>query len=133
MIGNPDYVQKVITEAMVPTFQPGDLLFIQFLPDNAKLISGAIYLIDTRVYGAMVRQVFVEQDHYILHSKNPEYKELKLKKQDIYSFSLVLHSLRSDFKISKTTPDYTDVFKKREKQLERLLLMHEEALAEIRV
>lgn len=133
MIGNPDYVQKVITEAMMPTFQPGDLLFIQFLPENAKLISGAIYLIDTRVYGAMVRQVFVEQDYYILHSKNPEYKELKLKKQDVYSFSLVLHSLRSDFKISKTSPDGTEVFKKREKQLERLLSMHEQALAEIRI
>ena len=133
MIGNPDYVQKVITEAMMPTFQPGDLLFIQFLPENAKLISGAIYLIDTRVYGAMVRQVFVEQDYYILHSKNPEYKELKLKKQDVYSFSLVLHSLRSDFKISKTSPDGAEVFKKREKQLERLLSMHEQALAEIRI
>lgn len=133
MIGNPDYVQKVITEAMMPTFQPGDLLFIQFLPDNAKLISGAIYLIDTRLYGAMVRQVFVEQDYYILHSKNPEYKELKLKKADVYSFSLVLHSLRSDFKISTTSPDGAEVFKKREKQLERLLSMHEEALAEIRI
>lgn len=133
IIGNPDYVQKVITEAMMPTFQPGDLLFIQFLPAQAKIISGAIYLIDTRVYGAMVRQVFVEQDYYILHSKNPEYKELKLKKQDVYSFSLVLHSLRSDFKISKTSPDGAEVFKKREKQLERLLSMHEQALAEIRI
>ena len=133
MIGNPDYVQKVITEAMMPTFQPGDLLFIQFLPENAKLISGAIYLIDTRVYGAMVRQVFVEQDYYILHSKNPEYKELKLKKQDVYSFSLVLHSLRSDFKISKTSPDGTEKFKTRVKQIEKLLLMHEQALAEIRI
>ncbi len=133
IIGNPDYVQKVITEAMMPTFQPGDLLFIQFLPSTAKIISGAIYLVDTRLYGAMVRQVFVESDTYILHSKNPDYKELVLKKSDVYSFALVLHSLRSDFKISKPIPDGTEVFKKRELQLERLLTMHSEAMAEIRL
>jgi len=133
MIGNPDYVQKVITEAMMPTFQPGDLLFIQFLPANAKIISGAIYLVDTTLYGAMVRQVFVEEDCYVLHSKNPEYKELTIVKKDIYSFALVLHSLRSDFKISSTVPDAISVFKRREDQLERLLTMNEEAMAEIRL
>lgn len=133
IIGNPDYVQKVITEAMMPTFQPGDLLFIQFLPSTAKIISGAIYLVDTRLYGAMVRQVFVEADTYILHSKNPDYKDLVIKKSDVYSFALVLHSLRSDFKISKPIPDGTEVFKKRELQLERLLTMHSEAMAEIRL
>ena len=132
MIGNPDYVQKVITEAMMPTFQPGDLLFIQFLPVNAKIISGAIYLVDTALYGAMVRQVFVEEDCYVLHSKNPEYKELTIIKKDIYSFALVLHSLRSDFKISSTVPDAISVFKRREDQLERLLAMNEDAMAEIR-
>lgn len=132
MIGNPDYVQKVITGAMMPLFQPGDLLFIQFLPEDAKLISGAIYLIDTKLYGAMVRQVYLEEDVYVLHSLNPDFHELRLKKSDIYSKALVLRSMRSDFNIPKPIPDVAATYRRREEQLERLLSMHEESLSEIR-
>lgn len=132
MIGNPDYVQKVITGAMMPLFQPGDLLFIQFLPEDAKLISGAIYLIDTKLYGAMVRQVYLEEDVYVLHSLNPDFNELRLKKSDIYSKALVLRSMRSDFNIPKPIPDVAATYRRREEQLERLLSMHEESLSEIR-
>lgn len=134
MIGNPNYVQKVITAAMMPLFQPGDLLFVQFLPDDAKIISGAIYLVDTRVYGAMVRQVYLEDDDmYTLHSLNPDFKELRLRRDEIYSISLVMRSLRSDFNMPKTAPDATETFRRREEQVERLLTMHEDAMAEIRL
>lgn len=132
-IGSPDYAQKVITEAMLPDFQPGDVLFIQYLSDDAKVMSGAIYLVDTKSYGAMVRQVFVERDCYMLHSTNPDYKELKLQKEDIYSFALVLHSLRSNFRISSNIPDATSAFKKREEQVERLLALHADSMSEIRL
>lgn len=130
-IGYPDYAQKVITEAMVPDFLPGDVLFIQYLSDSAKVMSGAIYLVDTKLYGAMVRQVFVEQEHFVLHSKNPDYKELKLRKDDVYSFALVLHSLRSNFRISADMAGGAALYKKREEQLERLLDMNADAMAEI--
>ncbi len=133
MIGNPDYVQKVITAAMMPLFQPGDLLFIQFLPEDAKLISGAIYLVDTKLYGAMVRQVYIEEDTYVLHSLNPDFNELRLKKSDIYSKALVLRSMRADFNIPKPTPDIAAIYRRREEQMERLLTMHEESLSEIRL
>lgn len=133
MIGNPNYIQKVITAAMMPLFQPGDLLFIQFLPKDAKIISGAIYLVDTKAYGAMVRQVYVEDDLYVFCSLNPEYKELQLHREDIYSISLVVRSLRSDFNMPKPTPNASELFRKREEQVERLLAMHSDALTEIRM
>lgn len=131
MIGNPNYVQKVITSAMMPLFQPGDMLFVQFLPNDAKIISGAIYLVDTSAYGAMVRQVYVEDDYYCLHSLNPEYKELRLSRDQIYSISLVVRSLRSDFNPPLAHDVHASIHK-REEQVERLLTMHEEAMAEIR-
>lgn len=133
MIGNPNYVQKVITAAMMPLFQPGDMLFVQFLPDDAKIISGAIYLVDTRVYGAMVRQVYLEDDDvYTLHSLNPDFKELHLRRDEIYSISLVVRSLRSDFNMPKAAPDTTEAYKRRDEQIEQLLSMHRDAMTEIR-
>lgn len=128
--GDVNYIQKVITGAMMPLFQPGDYLFIRFLPDDAKLISGAIYLVDSKAYGAMVRQVYVNDDKLHLHSINPEFKELELHRSEIYSISLVVRSLRSDFN-PPSTPDMTEMFAKREEQMMRLLDMHDSALKEI--
>ena len=128
--GDVDYIQKVITGAMMPLFQPGDYLFIRFLPDDAKLISGAIYLVDSKAYGAMVRQVYVNDDKLHLHSINPEFKELELHRSEIYSISLVVRSLRSDFN-PPNTPDMAEMFSKREEQMMRLLDMHDSALKEI--
>lgn len=128
--GDVDYIQKVITGAMMPLFQPGDYLFIRFLPDDAKLISGAIYLVDSKAYGAMVRQVYVNDDKLHLHSINPEFKELEVHRSEIYSISLVVRSLRSDFN-PPNTPDMAGMFAKREEQMMRLLDMHDSALKEI--
>lgn len=126
-----DYVQKVITAAMMPLFQPGDYLFIQFLPSDAKIISGAIYLIDSKAYGAMVRQVYVDDDVLRLHSLNPDFKELELHRQDVYSISLVVRSMRSDFNMPQSLADFEKIFQKREEQMQRLLMMNESAMSEI--
>lgn len=126
-----DYVQKVITAAMMPLFQPGDYLFIQFLPSDAKIISGAIYLIDSKAYGAMVRQVYIDDDVLRLHSLNPDFKELELHRQDVYSISLVVRSMRSDFNMPQSLADFEKIFQKREEQMHRLLSMNESAMREI--
>ncbi|MBQ7819645.1 MAG: helix-turn-helix transcriptional regulator [Bacteroidales bacterium] len=98
-----DYVQRVITSAMAPLFMPGDMLFIRFLPVDANLISGAIYLIDTKSYGAMVRQIYVEKDRYVLHSLNSDYTELCISIENIYSIGIVVKSLRADFNLPHDT------------------------------
>lgn len=97
------YVQRVITSAMTPLFMPGDMLFIRFLPVDANLISGAIYLLDTKIYGAMVRQVYVEKDRYILHSLNSDYTDLCISRENIYSIGVVVKSLRADFNLPHDT------------------------------
>lgn len=98
-----DYVQRVITSAMAPLFMPGDMLFIRFLPVDANLISGAIYLIDTKSHGAMVRQIYVEKDRYVLHSLNSDYTELCISRENIYSIGIVVKSLRADFNLPHDT------------------------------
>lgn len=116
-----DYIQKVITSAMMPLFQPGDYLFVRFLPDDAKLISGAIYLIDTKAHGAMVRQVYVEGDELHLHSLNPEFKELEVCRDEVFSISLVVRSLRSYFNMPTETPNITQIMQRRDDQIDHLI------------
>lgn len=108
--GSIDYVQRVITSAMSPLFMPGDLLFIRFLPDDASIISGAIYLLDTKNYGAMVRQVYVNEETYTLHALNKEYPESTVNREDVYSFGLVVRMIRSDFNIIVSEKSHKDTF-----------------------
>lgn len=119
--GGINYIQRVITSAMMPLFQPGDLLFVKFLPDDVKLISGAIYLLDTSAYGTMVRQVYVDGDVFRLHSLNPEYEELTVHRNEIFSISLVEKSLRSDFNMPSAMPNVVELMSSRDKQIDSLI------------
>lgn len=121
VFGDVDYVQKVITPAMMPTFQPGDLLFVKFLPDHAKIISGALYLIDTRLYGAMVRQVIVDGDTFRLTSTNPDFGPLEIHRTDVYSIGIVAHLVRSDFNTISEFPNLTQQMARRDNQIDSLI------------
>lgn len=129
--GEVDYFQKVITAAMMPLFQPGDLLFIRFLPEDAKLISGAIYLVDSKAYGAMVRQVYVDGDVLRLHSLNTDFVELVVHRDEVYGMGLVVRSMRSDFNMPTTLPDIQSMFKEREVQMQRMLEAQDKLICEI--
>lgn len=129
--GEVDYFQKVITAAMMPLFQPGDLLFIRFLPEDAKLISGAIYLVDSKAYGAMVRQVYVDGEVLRLHSLNTDFVELVVHRDEVYGMGLVVRSMRSDFNMPSTLPDIQSMFKEREVQMQRMLEAQDKLICEI--
>lgn len=121
LFGEVDYIQRVITAEMDPLFHSGDFLFIRFLPDEAKLVSGAIYIMDTRTYGTMVRQVYVDGETYLLKALNPEYEELRVQRQDIYSVGLVVNMLRSDFNIPPASADYNTLIAEKDKQINELI------------
>lgn len=121
VFGDVDYVQKVITSAMMPTFQPGDRLFIKYLSDSAKIISGALYLRDTRLYGAMVRQVTVDGDYFRLTSTNPDFLPLEVHRSDVYSVGIVQHLVRSDFNLPVGFPNLTNQISRRDDQIDSLI------------
>lgn len=121
LMGSYDYAQKVITSAMAPLFLPGDFLFVKFLPDNTKPISGAIYLIDTSKFGAMVRQVYLEGDTYKLHPINSDYKEIELRRDEIFSIGLVVRSLRADFNMPSGECELRASLQSRDRQIDGMM------------
>lgn len=121
LMGTFDYAQKVITSAMAPLFLPGDFLFVKFLPDNTTPISGAIYLLDTSKFGAMVRQVYLEGDTYKLHPINSDYKEIELKREDIFSIGLVVRSLRADFNMPSGECELRASLQSRDRQIDGMM------------
>lgn len=121
LFGEVDYIQRVITAEMDPLFHSGDFLFIRFLPDDAKLVSGAIYIMDTRTYGTMVRQVYVDGETYLLKALNPEYEELHVARKDIYSVGLVVNMVRSDFNVPPASADLNAIIEQKNMQINELI------------
>lgn len=95
MVKGIDYIQTVITMAMAPRYLPGDYLFVSF-NDETQIVSGKIYLVDTRLYGTVFRHVYIEEDGYTLKAANPEFKDIFVKKEDIYSISSVPISVNTN-------------------------------------
>lgn len=94
MVKDVDYIQTVITMAMAPRYLPGDFLFIRFR--DGQVLSGKIYLVDTKTYGTMLRWVYIEEGGYTLKALNPEFKDVFVKTDDVYSISSVVLSVNTN-------------------------------------
>lgn len=97
------FIIKMYDNSMTDEIQQGDMLFVKFIPKDANIISGKIYLIDTNSYGTLVRQVYVNEDSFTLHAFNPSYEDIIITRDDIFNFCIVEHSLRSSFLIPDNT------------------------------
>ena len=133
-----DYIQKVITEAMEPYYFPGDYLLVHFMPAQGDILSGATYLVDTKVYGAMLRKVYVCENGYTLKPHNPEFDEVFISRENVYSISIVVSMFRTNTNLTLAS-NLSTLVKNRDEQIKRMveaqqqmLDAQDELIAEIR-
>lgn len=122
LLGNEvSYMQKIITNAMEPLFQPGDVVFLRFLHSPREVLHGAIHLLDTKLYGTLVRQVTCIGSRYRLHSANMDYADVELDEEDIYSASLIVGSLRTSFNMPNHALNYAQMISTKDRQIDVLI------------
>lgn len=114
MVKDVDYIQAVITMAMAPRYLPGDFLFIRFR--DGQVLSGKIYLVDTKTYGTMLRLVYIEEGGYVLKAFNPEFKSVFVKSEDVYSISSVVLSVNTNTSLTSDV-DLASLVKSRDAQI----------------
>lgn len=115
MVRGVDYIQTVITMAMAPRYLPGDYLFIRFR--NGQILSGKIYLVDTRLYGTMLRYVYIEEGGYRLKALNPEFKDVYVNNEDVYSISSVVLSVNTNTSLSSEI-NLAEMVKQRDEEVQ---------------
>lgn len=99
-----DLFYRVISDAMKPTIEKGDMLILRRLNVPFKIIGGDCYMIDTVDYGCVVRMLYYENGVYSCKANIPEYSDITLSDNEIYNiFSIVglvrpLVTPRSDYK-----------------------------------
>lgn len=67
-----DMVWRVEDEAMRPTLFQGEYVLIKEMDDNAEIVDGRVYGIDTKYHGNLIRRVYDEGDAYRLEPINKD-------------------------------------------------------------
>lgn len=118
MCKNVDYIQTVATMAMAPRYMAGDYLFVSF-NDTMNVQSGKLYLVDTKHLGCVLRLVYAEQDGYLMKAYNPQFKDIFVSHNDIYSISQVVLSVNVNTSLTIGL-DLADVVRKRDEEIKAL-------------
>lgn len=115
MLQQADLAEKVMRSSMLPTFAPGDIVFIRFMKDKAKLIDGDTYYFDLKSLPTMIRKVKIEGEKLRLIAQNPAYGDIVTERTNIVSVARIVGLLRLTF-----TDFYSDVEEARKRKDEQI-------------
>lgn len=90
--------EQIKGTSMLPTFQPNDWVFIRFLKDTMKIVSGKTYYLKCRNRPTMIRRVkFEGEDKLRLIAKNSGYDDIIICRSDIINIGNVVALFRMTF------------------------------------
>lgn len=93
-----DVAERVHTTSMLPTFVPGDIVFIRFLKDKTKIIDGRTYYFDTNTRPTMIRIVKLLPDGGLrLIAQNPRFGDIVTTFDDILNIAEIKGLYREQF------------------------------------
>ena len=87
----------ITNDSMAPRLLPSDFIAIQRVEDFTMIIPGAIYMIDTKQRGALVRKVFPKDGGFVLRTYNPsDFPDFEISLDEIYNISRVVGLIRTN-------------------------------------
>lgn len=90
--------EQIKGTSMLPTFQPNDWVFIRFLKDKMKIISGKTYYLNCKNRPTMIRRVkFEGEDKLRLIAKNSQYDDIVICRSDIINIGNLVALFRTTF------------------------------------
>lgn len=95
--GEFDAICPTYRDSMIPTYVPGDFLFIKYKQvTNESYIKQGRYLLDTREHGSILCTVEDTEDGWLtLSFKNArKYKPMRIKKEDVMSIADIVLMVR---------------------------------------
>lgn len=131
-------VEQIKGTSMLPTFQPNDWVFIRFLKDKMKIVSGKTYYLNCKNRPTMIRKVkFEGGDKLRLIAKNPEYDDVIICRSDIINIGNVVALFRMTFgdqysELEALRRQKDDQLEERNQQINNFIDIHREMVAEIR-
>lgn len=120
LLKRADLAEKILKTSMLPTFVPGDIVFVRFIQDKAKIIDGDTYYLDTKARPTMIRKVKFEPNNKIrLVAQNLDFADIIIDKSDIISVAKIIGLLRLTF--SDCYADIEAVRRRKDSQIDSLI------------
>lgn len=119
LVQRADGAERVRKTSMMPTFMPGDIVFIEFLDDKTKIIDGHIYYFDTKTRPTMIRRVKFEGNKLRLIAENPMFGDIITSFDEILNIADIVGMFRSSF--GNQYIEIEEVRKKKDSQIDKLI------------
>lgn len=130
LLKNPDLAEQIAGTSMLPTFAPGDVVFVKFLPDKAKIIDGKTYYFDTKTFPTMIRKVKFEGENKLrLIAKNPAFADIIICRCDVQNVGRVIGMFRQTF--GDQYDEIEEVRRRKDGQIDKLIDQNSKALESI--
>ena len=129
LLHSPDLAERVMGASMLPTFAPGDVVFVKFLPDINHIIDGKTYYLDLRSLPTMVRKVKIEGEQLRLIAKNPNYADIVIDRQELQNVGIIVGMFRNSF--ADGYDEVEAVRRKKDNQIDKLIDQNSKALESI--
>ena len=130
LLKNPDLAEQIAGTSMLPTFAPGDVVFVKFLPDKAKIIDGKTYYFDTKTFPTMIRKVKFESENKLrLIAKNPAFADIIISRCDVQNVGRVIGLFRQTF--GDQYDEIEEVRRRKDTQIDKLIDQNSKALESI--
>lgn len=88
-----DFTIRITGRSMEPSFYSGDEVACLRVNESRFLQWGRVHVLDT-TQGIVVKKIYENGDSIRCVSFNPEYPDFNIPKEDIYSYNLVVGTLR---------------------------------------
>lgn len=129
LVQRADGAERVRKTSMMPTFMPGDIVFVEFLDDKTKLTDGHIYYFDMRTRPTMIRKVKFEGDKLRLIAENPVFGDIITTFDEILNVADIVGMFRSSF--GNQYAEIEAVRRKKDSQIDKLIKQNGDALKSI--
>ena len=126
LVGEADVAERIRKGSMIPTFMPGDIVFVQFLDDKRVISDGHTYYFDLKDRPTIIRKVKFEGDKLRLIADNPNFGDIITTFDDIDNVADIVGMFRCFF--SNQYAEIEAVRRKKDEQIDKLLDQNQEAL-----
>lgn len=112
--------EKVLTTSMLPTFAPGDIVFVRVLQDRDKIVDGATYYFNIKSRPTMIRKAKIDPNGKLrLVAKNKDFGDIIIDRSEVLHIAKIVGLLRMTF-----TDQYDEIEalrSKKEQQIDNLI------------
>ncbi len=130
LVEGAEFAMEILKDSMSPDIAQGDIVFLKFLPQMAKLHSGSVYFIDTPAYAGVIRDVYIDGDTITLRARNPKYGDIVLNAAtDHFSAANIIGIFRKNFTSSYSQIEA--VRQKKDEQIDQFLATNSKLIEEI--